>query len=50
MLVNILNKYFARQAIFGTLYNIAKSSGKQDHYDLRGYGIPARQMSAKTQK
>ena len=31
----VSNVFFARQAIFSTLY-IGKSSGKQDHYDLRG--------------
>jgi len=31
----ISNVMFARQAIFSTLY-IGMSSGKQDHYDLRG--------------
>ena len=30
------NVIFARLAIFSTLY-VGKSSGKQDHYDLRGY-------------
>jgi len=29
------NVIFARLAIFSTLY-VGKSSGKQDHYDLRG--------------
>jgi len=31
----ISNVIFVRQAIFSTLY-IRKSSGKRDHYDLRG--------------
>ena len=31
----IRNVIFARQAIFSTLC-MGKSSGKQDHYDLRG--------------
>ena len=32
----ISNVIFTRRAIFSTLY-VGKSSGKQDHYDVRGY-------------
>ena len=33
--VIVSNVIFARQAIFSILYT-GKSSGKQDHYDIRG--------------